>query len=305
MNPNGYPPFAIVFGILTAFCLFWSAWRTRSDGQRLKWVAPSGAQTWLDAMAAPIRDIREALRYRAFRSLTFGVLLQYTAFGVSDALGLYMATYFWGISTDLLFVWGIGMFTGMYLGFDFWRRVGSRLEKRQIYVIGSLGYMAAYITPYVLKAGGLWPNSESALYLPMYIGLTGLVAHFFSAGPTIMTGSMLGDITDLDELETGKRREGVIFGAESLAYKMFSGFGPVLAGLVVDFSGITPDSAASDVPKSAVVALGLGQGVTSFVLFVVSLVFLSGYDLDLKRHRGVLTRLRESHAGKLARAAEP
>jgi GPH family glycoside/pentoside/hexuronide:cation symporter len=208
-----------------------------------------------------------------------------------------MVTFFWGVSTQILFVWGIGMFSGMYVGFDFWRRIGARLEKRSIYIIGSVGYLACFITPYVLKVLGWWPSAESWLYLPMYIGTTGFLAHFFSAGPTIMTGSMLGDVTDLDEFEMGQRREGVIFGAESLAYKLFVGLGPVIAGLVIDFAGITPEMQPDQVPERAAIALGLGLGGTMAVLFALSLLFLRKYDLTNARHRNILRALDERRKG--------
>lgn len=289
MNPEGYPAFATTFAVVTALVLWLSAWKTRSEADRL--AQPTGREPWRSALTAPFRDVRDALRHRPFRALTFCVVLQYTAFGVSDALGLYMASFFWGISTDVFFVWGVGMFTGLYVGFDLWRRIGTRLEKRTIYLIGSVGYLASFITPYVLKVAGWWPDPESPLYLPMYIGITGFLSHLFSAGPGIMTGSMLGDITDLDELETGRRREGVIFGAESLAYKMFVGLGPVLAGLVVDFAEIGESTQPGEAPQSTIVALGLGQGGTSFLLFAVSLIFLRRYDLARDRHQEILRRI--------------
>lgn len=289
LNPDGYPPFAIFSAIVTAVLLWLCGWKTRSEIPRL--AVASHSASWTKELLAPFRDVRDALRYPAFRALTICVVLQYTAFGVSDALGLYMATYFWGVATDALFVWGVGMFTGLYVGFDAWRRLSTRLEKRTIYLIGSVGYLVSFITPYVLKVIGFWPARESALYLPMYIGLTGFLAHLFAAGPTIMTASMLGDVTDLDELEMGQRREGVIFGAESLAYKMFVGLGPVLAGVVVDASGIAPDTPPEAVGVETVTALGLGLGATEFVLFLVSIGFLLRYDLSRERHQKILATL--------------
>ncbi len=292
-NPDGYPPFAITFALVTALLLWLSAWKTLSEGQSL--TRPSGRRlSWSAGLVAPLRDMRDALRYRPFRVLTFCVLFQYTAFGVSDALGIYMSTFFWGVSNQLLFVWGIGMFTGMFVGFDLWRKIGMRLEKRRIYIIGTLGYLASFIAPYVFKVLGWWPQPESWLYLPMYIGFTGFAAHLFLAGPAIMTGSMLGDITDLDELESGKRREGIIFGTESLAFKMFIGLGPVIAGYVIDFAGIVPNMQPSEIPEQTIIALGLGQGATSAVLFAISLMFIVRYDLTRDRHESILRRLAQN-----------
>ncbi|MCP4749803.1 MAG: hypothetical protein GY866_02830 [Proteobacteria bacterium] len=289
-NPAGYPPFAMTFALVTVLLVGISAWKTLSEGQSL--TQPSGRRlSWKATLIAPLRDIRDALRYRPFRSITFCVLVQNSAYGVSDALGMYMTTFFWGVSNQWFFLWGIGMFSGIFIGFEFWRKIGLRLEKRRIYIIGSLGYLASYIIPYVLKVLGWWPQSESWLYIPLYIATTGFVAHFFIAGPAIMTGSMLGDITDLDELESGKRREGVIFGAESLAFKMFVGLGPVIAGYVVDFAGIVPNMQPSEVSERTIVFLGLGQGVTSAILFTVSLMFIVRYDLTRDRHKSILKGL--------------
>ncbi|MCP5060692.1 MAG: hypothetical protein GY937_28680 [bacterium] len=91
--------------------------------------------------------------------------------------------------------------------------------------------------------------------------------------------------------EAGKRREGVIFGAESLAYKLFVGLGPVLAGLVIDFAGIAPETPPGEAPPSAVIALGLGQGGTMTLLLAVSLLFLRRYDLTHARHTAVMQGL--------------
>ncbi len=72
-------------------------------------------------------------------------------------------------------------------------------------------------------------------------------------------GATLGGITDLDELEHGKRREGVIFGAESFAFKMFVGLGPVIAELVIDFAGIVPEMQPGDAQQRTIMVLGLAR----------------------------------------------
>jgi GPH family glycoside/pentoside/hexuronide:cation symporter len=294
LNPEGYPPFAISFGIVIAMSLMLMAYKTRFDGRRLGGAGSKvGDLSAGSVFMAPLRDMRDALRYRPFRALTFAVVLSYTAFGVSDALGLYMITFFWGFPTHFLFVWGVGMSTGMYLGFWLWQTVGKHVEKRTVYLIASIGYLLFFPGPYVLAAIGWWPAPESALYVPLYIGTTGVIAHVFAAGPSIMTGSMLGDITDLDELETGKRREGVLFGAESLAYKMVSGVGPFIAGLLIDLANITPEMQPGEAPEHTIKMLGLGQGATSAALFVAAIFLIARYDLTRERHDRTLRALAE------------
>ena len=58
----------------------------------------------------------------------------------------------------------------------------------------------------------------------------------------------------------GRRREGVIFAAESFSWKALTGLGPLLAGLVIDAVGLQPGAAPGEVAASTVTALGLAQG---------------------------------------------
>ncbi len=293
-NPNGYVEFALWFGLISSVCYLLSAVFTRKEGQALS--APDYQKLPLsEAMWLPFKDIKDALQYRAFRSLTGTVLLQQVAFGVAETLSMYMVTYFWKISHTMLFWWGTAMFTGMFIGYIFWRLISKRMEKKTVYIIGTIGYVVCATIPYVFKVVGIWPSADSAWYLSLYIGITGLLAHFLLAGPIIMTGSMLGDISDLDELNTGKRREGVIVGAESLAHKLFNSIGPPIAGIIVSIAGIGSTTKqladAAQVSQSDANVLGLAQGVVVAMLFIGSYLFLRNYDLDVKKHQEIMDAL--------------
>jgi GPH family glycoside/pentoside/hexuronide:cation symporter len=188
-------------------------------------------------------------------------------------------------------LWGVGMFTGMFTGLPFWRAMASRFDKRPIAVVGDSIYLVFFCTPYLLRIVGFWPANESPLYIPLYIFTTGFVAHFGIAASGTMVGSMLGDISDEDELANGRRREGVIFGAESFSWKALTGLGPLLAGIVIDVVGLTGKTSPDEVSDGAVAALGLAQGGVMFVFFVFAIFFITRYDLSRERHAEVLAGL--------------
>jgi Na+/melibiose symporter-like transporter len=238
-----------------------------------------------------VSDFREVLGHASFRAVLFGSVSRHFAWGVSDALGIYMATFFWQVGTDILFLWGVGMFTGLFVGLPFWRRVASRFDKRPICMIGDATYLVFFCVPFLLKIAGFWPGSESAFYIPLYILTTGFLSHFGIAASGVLMGSMLGDVTDLDELEHGRRREGVIFGAESFTWKALTGLGPLGAGIVVDLVGLSKGVSPDAVSPEIVTALGLAQGGAMTVMFGFALYFTNRYDLDRKRHAGVLEAL--------------
>jgi Na+/melibiose symporter-like transporter len=287
LNPDGYVWFGLLFSALILLAMLASAWQTRSWIPRLS-TASAGQTT---SARSVIADFRAALGHRPFRAVLFGSVSRHIAWGISDSLGIYMATFFWQISTDILFLWGLGMFTGLFVGMPFWRGVAARFDKRPICMIGDATYLVFFCTPYLFKIAGVWPGNESIFYIPLYIFTTGFLSHFGIAASSVLVGSMLGDVTDLDELDQGRRREGVIFGAESFTWKALTGLGPLGAGIVVDLVGLSRSTAPEAVTSQTITGLGLAQGGMMAVLFGLAVFFTSRYNLDRDRHGRVLEAL--------------
>jgi Na+/melibiose symporter-like transporter len=296
LNPEGYVQFGAWMTGIILICLAASAWKTRHWIPRLTTAAPQAGIT----LGQVFDELRNSLANRSFRAVLFGSVSRHMAWGMSDALGIFMITFFWGVSTDILFLWGVGMFTGLFMGLPFWRNMASRFDKKPIAIAGDITYLFFFCTPYLLKVAGAWPDNTSPLYIPLYILTTGFLAHFGIAASGLMVGSMLGDISDDDELTNGRRREGVIFGAESFSWKALTGLGPLMAGLVIDAVGLSDKVKPEEVAAETVTALGLAQGGVMFVFFVLAIFFISRYDLTRGKHERILEQLRERKAAELA-----
>ncbi len=193
LNPDAYPRFAALMTLVIAAALLASAWRTRIWIPRLSTAKSVGGH----GLRAIYRELRQALAYRSFRAVLLGSVSRHMAWGMSDALGIFMATYFWQVSTDILVVWGVGMITGIFTGLPFWRRLAARIDKKPVAILGDVTYLVFFCTPYLLKIAGFWPEHESPLYISLYVFTTGFLAHFGIAASGPLMGSMLGDVTDL------------------------------------------------------------------------------------------------------------
>ena len=102
---------------------------------------------------------------------------------------------------------------------------------------------------------------------------------------------MMADVTDEDEVLTGRRRAGLFFGATSFAAKAFFGVGALLAGLVFDAVGLTRGMAAGDAPATVVRDLGLTVGFSVLVLVGASVLIFARYDLTRERARELRRQL--------------
>ena len=128
-----------------------------------------------------------------------------------------------------------------------------------------------------------------------------LVAIKFVQGLTVVQalvsfGSMVADIADEHELATGKRQEGIFFGASSFSNKSASGLGTLAAGVALDLINWPKGQAiqsAADVPPDTLIQLALlcGPIVSGFAL--VSVWCYSHYDLSRQAHQNILDQLAE------------
>jgi len=112
---------------------------------------------------------------------------------------------------------------------------------------------------------------------------------------TVSFGSMVADIVDEQELETGRRQEGIFFAAVSFAGKATSGLGGLVAGVSLDLIDWPQGEAirtAADVDPEVIVRLGLlfGPGVAVFGFATVWMFSL--YRLDRDAHAAILVELK-------------
>ena len=214
LNPVPYKIHSALAGVCAALTILISTLGTRS-------AIPSLSEPLQDDVSASlgvraVRDFREAVRLPAFRALVMGFTLCSLSWGFSSSLQTHLALYFWHVSIEMQGLQGMGLMIGIGFGMRYWQRYAKTHDKRPAFVIGMAWYTGfAALGPF-LKVMGWLPEESSPLYGIAYAGLAAVTA-FCMSSMMVLSGSMMGDITDEDELRSGQRREGVFFGAYSLA----------------------------------------------------------------------------------------
>jgi GPH family glycoside/pentoside/hexuronide:cation symporter len=280
LNPDAYPPFALVTGLLMFGAMVVGVVGTHGHIARLPRRTTQGGSLFGELL----RGGTQILRLPSFRVHFFGSTVAFVGWGVMGTLGLHLATFFWRVSMGELFLWGVGMFAGIFVGIVYWARVAEFADKKRVFLLGLGIYILFTAPPVFLKVVGLWPANEHWSYLPAYIVLLGFCAHFGIASTMSTGGSMMADITDEDELVHGQRREGIFFGAVSFAAKASVGLGAQIAGAVVDLAGLVPGSDPATVPESVSRQLGAVLAVTVIGLIGLSMWIFSRYQLSAERH---------------------
>lgn len=302
LDAAAYPGFGAVLAVGMAVAIWASALGTHHRIPTL--VRPTGAHEPFST-ARLLREVREALESPSFRALFLGVVVFFVMRGVQTSLGLHMGTYFWRVTSAEILEMTIGSAVGVVVGLPIWTLVSRRLDKKPTFLIGVAGFSALILLPPCLHMAGAWPAHGSPAYVASLVAASALAA-FFAAAAIVTAGSMMADVADEHELTTGRRQEGLLFGAQSLAAKSASGLGHQIAGIGLDAIAFPAGATVGAVGPTQVLGLGLLAGPGVGMLAVVAIALLAGYRLDRARHAAIAQALDERRsAARQVTLAEP
>jgi len=110
----------------------------------------------------------------------------------------------------------------------------------------------------------------------------------------LMPWSMLGEVVDQDDLETGERREGVYYGFFMFVRKLAGTLAVALAMALLGGLGFDREAAQND---DVLTAIRLLASVGPAFFLVLSVWIARGYSLTREAHREILDQLVARDAG--------
>ncbi|MEM8503216.1 MAG: MFS transporter [Cyanobacteria bacterium P01_D01_bin.1] len=158
--------------------------------------------------------------------------------------------------------------------------LSKRIGKKNLYFLGS----------------GIWALVQVALFF-LQPGQTGIlfglcaIAGFGVATAYVVPWSILPDVIELDELNTGRRREGTFYAFMTLLQKIGLALGIYLVGLALEVSGF--DNELAQQSESALTAIRFFAGPVPLVLLVCGMVLVYFYPLTREMHAEIMLKLAE------------
>jgi glycoside/pentoside/hexuronide:cation symporter, GPH family len=286
LNPHGYADYGIAAGLIMTATILLSAGGTHSFIPRLKQPPPKRRRT----LGEHVRELRDTLSNRSFRFLFGGTIFAAMAAGLTAALNVYFATYFWELDTDEIALVVMTSFVSAALAFAIAPQVSRRFGKKHGAIGVSLVALAIGPMPIVLRLLDLFPENDSPALLPMLAAFNVVVITLFIV-TSILSSAMVADVVEESELTTGRRSEGLFFAALSFVQKCVSGIGVLASTLLLGAIGFPRGARPGEVPEEVVRALGLVFTPLLVVLLLISIAFLAGYGIDRDSHEANLRRL--------------
>ena len=307
-NADAYTPWALCTAIFMGITIFWSAWGTREIIPHLPKVPSTPRASPWTLVVRLVKDFKDVTRNRNFRFLFAGVLVVFIMVGVTGTLDIYMITYFWELDDSIVLPVLIAYAIGNALGTFVSVRLFSAWGKKTCLIMGGVSWAFFQTLPVVLRLVGWFPENDDTFSLfggemnavmPLLVGVK-VIQGFATAQANVGYGSMMADVCDEHEYQTGRRQEGAFFAAVAFSAKATSGFGAVIAGWALEIINWPVGDhirTAADVPPETLLNMGLFYGPIIASLGFISVLFYMGYRLTPERHAELLLELAERRKG--------
>jgi Na+/melibiose symporter-like transporter len=188
-------------------------------------------------------------------------------------IGLHVFTYTFTLSNQQIALMVGVQFAVSILSQPAWTLISKRIDKKPSIKLGlGLAIIAsAYFFALVLFKNHILGNS--LYFLPFAV-----LAGFGTGGLFTLPLSMIADVIDLEELQTGKRSEGTYYGCLTLFYKFSQSITLLLVGFILDI--IKFNSSLPIQSEGTVTTLGLVLSIATTASFIAAFISIKKYSLN-------------------------
>ena len=281
LNPDAWFPFALTGAIVMIISVLYSSYSTKDEIKSLsKWT---GNITLIDIF----KELRIAIGNKSFLIFFFGNLFLSLSWGLANTLTLFVNTYFWEFEATqikyFLPIYLMGTLLALYLT----PKLVNLFDKRTIVMISIS--VVGIIAPaaFIFYNLGLTPENGS-YELVMFISSFLIILITFNIIGNMVRDSMVGDIADEVELDSGKRQEGILFATVGFMQKLNTGLGSFFAGQVLNFINFDRSNHTAEQAYT----LAFVQGPVTTLLMIVPLIIFSFYSLSALRHKEIIESLK-------------
>jgi glycoside/pentoside/hexuronide:cation symporter, GPH family len=298
LNPAGYTQFAIAFAIVMALAMWLSIVGTLREIPHL----PVAAQRPAPLRPGPfLNELGLIVRNRSFVMVFLGMLAGTLVVNVNEVLTPFMSLHFWGLPTDRARWLGLAVGAGLPVALGLTWVLPRLIDKRNTILACLFTFVLISNTPVVLRLLDVpWFPTNGDPSLLWVLLLTQFCVGCSAPVILIMLASVLADVCDEIELESGRRLEGLVFSARSLIVKLTSGAGNALGGFILDAIAFPAGAVAGSVAPEVLFRLGAIAGPIGGCFALLGSIFYLGYKLDARRHAQIAEALRVRRASGMS-----
>lgn len=223
-----------------------------------------------------------AFRNRPFLMVTGIYLLSWLAIQFVQANMLLYVRYWMNAEEQFILI-AMSLQISIFAFLLVWTKISERIGKRKVYFVGATFWIIIEIALFFVQPGQM----TILIILAILAGAGASVAY-------LIPWSMLPDVVDLDELNTGMRREGVYYGFFVFLQKLGLAVGLFVSNQVFDILGYInarPGQPLPVQPDEVQLALRLFVSIVPAVVLLLSFPIVYKYPITRERHAEIRAQL--------------
>lgn len=275
---DGYDAFSFWGALMMSGSVLISAFGQHRHVAKQSPAAPRGA-----GLGHAFAEAKATLSNRAFLWLVSAALFGLINQGMTFALTNYQLSYLWRLQQMEMLYYALILFSTVIIAFIIVPPVSARLGKKNaaiLFALISLLFTAALYGSWLLNLVPGAPSDPSVLFL--FALMT--IANSAAVSMMMLMSSMMADVVEASQQETGRRSEGLFFAGYFFMQKCAVGIGTFAAGMIVMFAGFPENAKSGEVGVEVLNGLALYYMVTVLVIGIIGVLILRHFPISRESH---------------------
>lgn len=271
LNPHSYKSMglfsSIIIAIFSIVCFYTTKKYIPVLSQHIQKI--EGKTKLLNLLSA----FKEIFLNKNFKYVAFSYMFNNIASALLANMGLHVFTYTFLLSSQQVAIIIGVQFIISILSQPLWSFASKRIDKKPSMQLGIILCILSSLLFLLLVLAKNYVKGSILYFFPFAV-----LAGLGTGGLFTLPLSMIADVIDLDDLNTGKRSEGSYYGCLTLFYKISQSITLFLIGLILDI--VNFDANLPVQAENTVVILGLLLAIGSGISFLAAFLSLLKYSLN-------------------------
>ena len=199
------------------------------------------------------------------------------------ALSNYQLAFLWQLEQMEMLYYALILFSTVIIAFIIVPPISGRLGKKNatiLFAFISLTFTAILYGSWVLGLVPGAPSNPSILF--MFVLIT--IANSAGVSMMMLTNSMMADVVEASQQETGRRSEGLFFAGYFFMQKCAVGIGTFAAGMILSFANFPENARQGEVDVAVLDGLALYFMCTVLIVGIIGILILRHFPISRESH---------------------
>ena len=277
-DPVGYDAYSVWGALMMTGAVLISALGQHRHVAKQSPPAPRGV-----GLGHAFAEAKVTLSNRAFLWLVSAAVFGLINQGLTFALTNYQLGFLWQLKQMEMLYYALILFTTVIVAFIIVPPLSARLGKKNAAILLamiSMTFTAGLYGSWLLDLVPGAPNNPSILFMFALVAMTNSAA----VGMMMLTSSMMADVVEASQQETGRRSEGLFFAGYFFMQKCAVGIGTFAAGMILTFADFPQNAEPGRVDVAVLDGLALYYMGTVLTFGIIGVLVLRHFPISRESH---------------------